>query len=97
MKKWISVILLFSLFNTLAQVDFRTRVSKTQLSTDNRLRVSFVISTKGEKIDKHSFSPPSFKGFNRIMGPSTSQEWSFINGRQSAKFSYIYILQPNKT
>ena len=98
MKKWIYIFSLI-LWTTAgwSQVNFKTRVSKRKLSTNDRLQVRFEISTKGENIDKRSFTPPSFDGFQRIMGPSTSQEWSFINGRQSAKFSYIYILQPVKT
>jgi hypothetical protein len=98
MKKWF-YIFGFVLWTGVGwtQVNFKTRVSKTKLSTNDRLQVRFEISTKGESIDKQSFTAPTFDGFQRIMGPSTSQEWSFINGRQSAKFSYIYILQPVKT
>ncbi len=98
MKKWIYILgFIFWTSGTWAQVSFKARVSKTKMSTDERLQIRFEISTKGENIDKRSFTPPSFDDFQRIMGPSTSQEWSYINGRQSAKFSYIYILQPLKT
>ncbi len=99
MKKWIYLIALYiwAAGSLTAQVTFQTRVSKKELSTNDRLRVSFDISTQGERIDQRSFTPPSFEGFQRIMGPSTSQEYSFINGRSSAKLSYSYVLQPLKT
>ncbi len=79
-----------------AQVNFRTVVSKTHLTTDERLRVNFEISSNRNFSQSH-FTPPTFEGFLKIMGPSTSQEMSYINGRITSKFSYGYILQPTKT
>ena len=80
-----------------AQVNFVTRVSKNELSTAERLRVSFVLSSNGGNLNQSNFIPPAFDGFHKIMGPSTSQEYSFINGRSSSSFTYSYILQPVKT
>jgi len=99
MKSIVYLAFMFlSLGNTLqAQVSFRTRVSKTAMSTDERLRVNFEISSNNGQINQRNFTPPTFTGFQKIMGPSTSQEYSYINGKVSSKFVYGYILQPNKT
>jgi len=102
MKMMKSIVYLAFLFLTLgnalqAQVSFRTRVSKNTMSTDERLRVNFEISSNSGQIDQRHFTPPDFSGFQKIMGPSTSQEYSYINGRVSSKFVYGYILQPIKT
>jgi len=98
MKKWIYILfILFSVVNLQAQVNFKARVSRNKLSTDERLTVKFSISADGMNINQRNFTPPSFKGFQKVMGPSTSQEYSFINGRSSAKVSFSYVLQPLKT
>ena len=92
---FISFILAFSQLQ--AQVSFKARVSKDKLSTNERMRVSFTIYSNTPNIKQSSFRPPSFKDFHKIMGPSTSQEVSIVNGRASSSFAYSYILQPTKT
>ncbi len=98
MKQWLFTISFIFLISVpiQAQVSFKTRVSKNQLSTGDRLRVSFVLSSNNGSLDQSNFTPPAFEGFRKIMGPSTSQEYSFINGRSSSSFTYSYILQPVK-
>ncbi len=93
---FISLILL-TISQLQAQVSFKTRVSKNKLSTDERLRVSFIITARTANIKQRNFTPPAFNGFYKIMGPSTSQEVSIINGDVSSSFTYSYILQPAKT
>jgi len=98
MKKWIYILfIIFSVGSLQAQVNFRTRVSRYKLSTDERLTVKFEVSADGMTINQQNFRPPSFKGFQKVMGPSTSQEYSFINGRTSSKVGFTYVLQPLKT
>jgi len=93
MKMMKSIVYLAFLFLSLgnalqAQVSFKTRVSKTDMSTNERLRVNFEISSNSGQIDQRNFTPPAFTGFQKIMGPSTSQEYSYINGQVSSKFVY---------
>ncbi len=99
MKRFAFIILytLLAISHLNAQVDFKARVSKTRLSSDERLRVSFTIRSNTTNIKPRHFTPPDFKGFYKIMGPSTSQEVSIINGDVSSSFTYSYILQPAKT
>ena len=98
MKRLVFILLIFLTTAQLqGQVSFKTHVSKTKLSTDERLRVSFVITSNTTRIKQRNFTPPAFTGFHKIMGPSTSQEVSIINGDVSSSFTYSYILQPART
>ncbi len=98
MKRFLFIILILFAFGQIqAQVNFETRVSKNKLNTSERLRVSFAITSNATNIKQSNFKPPDFKNFQKIMGPSTSQEVSIINGRVSSSFAYTYILQPVKT
>jgi len=90
------VVFTLIFFPVWAQVQFKTIVSKNTLSTNERLRVNFVISASGN-FSQRNFTPPAFEGFQKIMGPSTSQEYSYINGKVSSKFVYGYVLQPVKS
>ncbi len=88
MKK-IVFIFLISCQALLAQVQFETKVSKTKLGINERLRVDFSMNADGD-----DFSPPNFEGFKVVGGPfqQISQQW--INGRGSFNKSYSYILLP---
>ena len=88
MKK-IIIILLISFQGLFAQVQFETKVSKTKLGLNERLRVDFSMNADGD-----NFSPPNFEGFKVVGGPfqQISQQW--INGRGSFNKSYSYILVP---
>ncbi len=95
MKKIFYILLsLFLTANIQAQVNFTTKVSKTRLSTDERLRVSFEMTSNSGNFSPSNFVPPSFDGFQKVMGPSQSQEYSYINGQVSVKLAYVYFLQP---
>jgi hypothetical protein len=67
----------------LAQVQFETKVSKTTLGLNERLRVDFAMN-----IDGDNFNQPSFEGF-RLFGPSQQVSQSWVNGKSSFK---IYSL-----
>jgi len=99
MKKVLFVIALLSslvAWDLQAQVSFKTLVSKKQLATGERLRINYKISSSGGNFKQSQFTPPDFKGFQKIMGPSTSQEYSYVNGQMSSSFTYGYVLQARK-
>ncbi len=88
----------FSLFFTLflvqalvAQVSFKTKVSKNRLGLNERLRVSFEMNEDGD-----NFNPPSFEGFTVVGGPNQSVSNSWVNGVRSYSKSYTYFLNPNR-
>lgn len=95
MRSKATYILLFLSFITqsiLAQVEFKSTVSKNKLGVNQRLRIVFSINQQGAD----NFSPPSFNNFRVIAGPSQSVNQSWINGKVSFTQSYTYILQPKK-
>jgi hypothetical protein len=90
MNKYLFIILL-SFQGLLAQVQFETKVSKTTLGLNERLRVDFAMN-----IDGDNFNEPSFDGFRVIAGPSQQVSQSWINGRSSFEKIYSYYLIPNQ-
>lgn len=76
----------------LAQVTFKTVVSKSELGVNQRFRIEFTIDKQGAD----NFKEPSFNDFKVVGGPSSSVNQSWINGKSSYSQSYIYILQPKK-
>lgn len=73
-----------------AQVEFKTTVSKSKLGVNQRFRIVFSINKQGAD----NFTPPSFKNFRVIAGPSQSVNQSWINGKVSFSQTYTYIVQP---
>jgi hypothetical protein len=53
---------------TLAQVQFETKVSKTTLGLNERLRVDFAMN-----IDGDNFNQPSFEGLGLLRAQSASE------------------------
>lgn len=89
-------ILFFTLFAStmLAQnAKLTTKVSKNKLGVNQRLRIEFAINKQGAD----NFTPPNFKNFTIVAGPSSSINQSWINGKASYSHAYIYILKPKKT
>jgi len=75
-----------------AQIEFKTTVSKNRLGVNQRLRVEFTVNKQGAD----NFSPPSFKNFDIVGGPSQSVNQSWINGKSTYSQSYSYIISPIK-
>ena len=86
--------LFFTLFLVqalVAQVSFKTKMSKNRLGLNERLRVSFEMNEDGD-----NFNPPSFEGFTVVGGPNQSVSNSWVNGVRSYSKSYTYFLNPNR-
>ncbi len=83
-------ILLLTVQNVLAQVTFKTSVSKNQLGLNERFRIEFSMDKQGGD----DFTPPNFNNFKVLAGPSQSTSFSSINGKSSFKQTYTYIIQP---
>jgi hypothetical protein len=76
--------------SVVAQVTFKTVVSKSELGLNERLRIEFSIDRQGGD----DFTPPDFKNFKVLAGPSQSSSFSSINGKTSYKLTYTYVIQP---
>jgi hypothetical protein len=74
---------------TQAQVRFETKVSKSRLGVNERLRVDFEMNQDGD-----NFNPPSFNGFRVVGGPNQAISNSYINGKRSYSKTYSYYLTP---
>lgn len=90
-QKYLFILtLLLTVQGVIAQVTFKTTVSKSELGLNERLRIEFSIDRQGGD----DFTPPDFKNFKVLAGPSQSSSFSSINGKTSYKLTYTYILQP---
>ena len=67
-------------------------VSKNKLGLNQRVRIQFTVNKQGAD----DFTPPNFKNFQIVSGPSQSISQSWINGKQSFSQSYTYIIKPLK-
>lgn len=90
-RKYLTIlILLITVQSVVAQVTFKTVVSKSELGLNERLRIEFSIDRQGGD----DFTPPDFKNFKVLAGPSQSSSFSSINGKTSYKLTYTYVIQP---
>lgn len=87
---YIFILLSFVTQAIIAQVEFKTTVSKNKLGVNQRFTIVFSINKQGAD----NFTPPSFKNFRIVSGPSQSVKQSWINGKVSFSQSYTYLIQP---
>jgi len=91
-KIYIFIIVSFLTQITFGQAKLTATVSKNKLGTNQRLRVEFSVNVQGAD----NFTPPGFKNFKVVGGPSQSVSQSWINGKVSFSKAYSYILQPKR-
>ncbi|MDX1363794.1 MAG: BatD family protein [Arenibacter latericius] len=95
LKRYIPlVVALFMAITLNAQKDdesvtFEMVLSKDKLGINERIRVDFTMNRDGD-----NFTPPDFKGFRVLMGPSQSISSSWVNGVRSFSKTYSYTLAP---
>jgi hypothetical protein len=93
LKFYISIFISLLSLSILAQeAELRVKVSKNKLGLNQRLRIEFSMNKQGAD----NFTPPDFKGFRIIQGPSQSVSQSWINGKVSFSQSYTYIIKPKR-
>ncbi|MDV7186420.1 BatD family protein [Lutibacter sp. TH_r2] len=89
-KGYILVFLMFASQFAIAQIEFKTEVSKNKLGVNQRFRVEFKVNKQGAD----NFKAPAFTNFKIVGGPSSSVNQSWINGKSTYSQSYIYFIQP---
>jgi hypothetical protein len=92
MKNFLCVLFILWSGLLLAQVEFTSSVSRNKVALNERLSVEFKMNVDGD-----NFTPPNFKGFQVIAGPSQSVSQRWVNGRSSMTKSFRYVLQPTTT
>ena len=70
---------------------FETQLSSNQIQVGQRLKVSYVLNSKGT-----NFRGPKFYGFQVLSGPNQSTSMQIVNGNMSSSITYSYILQAVK-
>ncbi|WP_066226006.1 BatD family protein [Formosa haliotis] len=88
-KNICTVLVLLISTVTFAQVKFETKVSKTKLGINERLRVDFEMNKDGD-----NFNPPDFSNFTVVGGPNQSVSRSWVNGVSQFLKTYSYFLAP---
>jgi hypothetical protein len=92
-KFYISIFIFLLSTSFIAQeATLKASVSKNKLGVNQRLRIQFSIDKQGGD----NFSPPTFKNFKVVGGPSQSVSQSWINGTVSFSQSYSYIVEPKR-
>lgn len=93
LKFYISIFITLLSLSVLAQdAELSVDVSKNKLGLNQRLRIEFSINKQGAD----NFTPPPFKDFKVVQGPSQSVSQSWINGKVSFSQSYSYIIEPRR-
>jgi len=96
MKKIYKIYILLSLVMVsqvaLAQISFKASVNKFKIGLNERIKIEFTIDKQGGD----NFTPPDFKNFTVLAGPSQATNFSMINGKTSFTQTYSYIIQPTK-
>jgi hypothetical protein len=93
LKYYISIFIsILTLSVAAQQAALEVSVSKNKLGLNQRLRIEFSINKQGAD----NFTPPKFKNFKVIQGPSQSVSQSWSNGKVSFSQSYTYILKPKR-
>lgn len=88
--KLLIILCLWYSFSLAQDVQFEVKLSKEKIGLNERLRVIFEMNKDGD-----NFQPPSFQGFQVIMGPIHNVSQSWINGKMKYSKAYTYILSPN--
>ncbi|WP_142684471.1 BatD family protein [Chitinophaga polysaccharea] len=70
---------------------FTTTVSNNAVTLDEPFQIQFMLENG---VNITSFTPPSFKDFEVLQGPSQMQGQSIFNGKRSEYIALSYLLQP---
>lgn len=70
---------------------FTTTVSNNSVTQDEPFQIQFMLENG---VNISSFTPPSFKDFEVLQGPSQMQGQSNFNGKRSEYIALSYLLQP---
>ena len=75
------------------EVRFEAFCDARQVVLNGYFQVTFTL----KNADGTNFSPPDFKGFRILSGPSSSMRTTIVNGVMTREVSYSYTLQPTRT
>jgi len=85
----IILTMFFININNAQNKNFYAETDAKEVFTNSYIDIKFVLNN----IEGSNFKPPTFKGFKLVSGPSTSSEYSLINGQHSSKKTFTYTIQ----
>ncbi|MCZ6701974.1 MAG: BatD family protein [Ignavibacteria bacterium] len=94
LKRMVFILVLLIPLFAIAQT-FTATVDETTVGDNQQFQISFTLSGQNLK-GVRNLKPPSFSDFMALSGPSQSTNIQFINGVQSASYSYSYILRAKR-
>jgi len=94
LKRMVFILVLLIPLFAIAQT-FTATVDETTVGDNEQFQISFTLSGQNLK-GVRNLKPPSFSDFMALSGPSQSTNIQFINGVQSASYSYSYILRAKR-
>ncbi|MBP7821604.1 MAG: BatD family protein [Saprospiraceae bacterium] len=72
------------------EASFKVSLSRDTVLMNNYFEIKFIIENAKSK----NFTPPDFKDFKIVGGPSQSSNFSMINGEVTQSITYTYFLEP---
>ncbi len=94
LKRMVFILVLLIPLFAIAQT-FTATVDETTVGDNQQFQIFFTLSGQNLK-GVRNLKPPSFSDFMALSGPSQSTNIQFINGVQSASYSYSYILRAKR-
>ena len=92
MRYWTLFIFLIIANASNAQI-FRASTNAKKIFEDSYFSVEFEL----KNANGSSFSPPDFKGFEVVGGPTSQNSTRIVNGQRSSSYSIKYELLPKKS
>ncbi len=92
-----TAIVLFGLLSLLSsatfaqEITFSAAVNRNPVAAGERFTLTFTLTNSQARI-----APPDIKGVQVVFGPSTSQSYSYTNGRSSSSSSVSYVMIAEK-
>jgi len=90
------VLLLIILGISVCAQDFNAELDRNPVPQSQSFRITFTFSG-GDANNVKNFTPPDFRGFDVLSGPSQSTSMQWVNGKFNSSISFTYVLQKTET
>jgi hypothetical protein len=94
LRTYLLLLLVLFTIKASSQVKFYAEIPERTIGKSDYLQLSFTVEN-ANKVDE--ITPPSFKNFQLVSGPSQQSSMSNINGVVKRTISLVYVLKPLRT
>ena len=84
------VLLLIILGISVCAQDFNAELDRNPVPQSQSFRITFTFSG-GDANNVKNFTPPDFRGFDVLSGPSQSTSMQWVNGKFNSSISFTYF------